>query len=81
MKRKRSFIAVDIDAKIMAFTQRHIDKAGLSDYVSLHVGDSAAQDLPESAKPILALPQGLSSLIHPINTDTRNASSTFGGRH
>lgn len=48
--RKRSLFSVDIDARVTEYTQAWIDRADLSDYVKLHVSDSAGSDVPHLAK-------------------------------
>jgi predicted O-methyltransferase YrrM len=41
--------SVDIDPEATAFTQKWVDRAGLGEYVTLHLGDSAAQSSLDAA--------------------------------
>jgi predicted O-methyltransferase YrrM len=44
MGKKKALFSIDINPDVTEFTQKRIDKAGLSDVVSLCVGDSADKD-------------------------------------
>jgi predicted O-methyltransferase YrrM len=53
-------VSIDIDPKATAFTQMWIDRAGLSSYVALKLGDSAAQDAVDDSEATL---EGMPQLI------------------
>ena len=51
-------VSVDIDPKATAFTQSWIDRAGLSEFVALKLGDSAAPDAVDDSEAALGrMPQ------------------------
>jgi predicted O-methyltransferase YrrM len=52
MGKKNGFITVDINERLSRFTQSWINKAGLKEYVTCIVSDSANQSLPEQCKRI-----------------------------
>src|SRR3954468_19532616 len=43
-------VSIDIDPKATAFTQEWIDRAGLTPYVALKLGDSAAKDAVDDSE-------------------------------
>jgi predicted O-methyltransferase YrrM len=58
MNAQRGLFSIDIDADATAFTRRWIVRAGLADYVTLHVGDSADPvSIRESRSALGAQPQ------------------------
>lgn len=58
MDARPGLLSIDIDPDATAFTQRWIDRAGLGDYVQLHVGDSADERSVDKAVEVLGgMPQ------------------------
>jgi predicted O-methyltransferase YrrM len=58
MNARKGLFSIDIDAGVTAFTQKWIVRAGLADYVTLHVGDSADPASIQAARAALgAQPQ------------------------
>jgi len=58
MNARRGLFSIDLDADVTTFTQDWIARAGLADYVTLHVGDSADPASVRAARAVLgAQPQ------------------------
>jgi predicted O-methyltransferase YrrM len=56
MNKKHSIFSVDIDPHCTEFTREWVDRAGLNEYVHLHIGDSSDPNLPEQARSYLGGP-------------------------
>jgi len=59
MNARPGLVSIDIDQAATEFTERWIRRAGLTDYVQLHVGDSAAESSVRAAKDALGGPPQL----------------------
>lgn len=53
MNGRRALFSIDIDPQVTEYARRWVERAGLRDYVTLHVGDSADPDSAEAAARVL----------------------------